>query len=185
MSLTCSEHWRRGMSTESNLSRRKTWQASHQSRILQQASEVDARELVDHHCQGLESDYSTSTIPPEQKDSCQWAEVTSWMKIWEVTLDKGPRGTKSMWHCSLRSLSQPLAANHIHTVTQRNQLDSSPFHHLMETTHMSMQLATRARRSSENLSVASQQTQTETQILLRNLFYVGLYKFILSGYPCG
>ena len=24
------------------------------------------------------------------------AEVTSWMKIWNVTLDKGPRGTKSM-----------------------------------------------------------------------------------------
>ena len=92
-------------------------QPSHQSRILQQASEVDARELVDHHCQGLESDYSTSTIPPEQKDSCQWAEVTSWMKIWEVTLDKGPRGSKSMWHCSLRSLSLPLAANHVHTVT--------------------------------------------------------------------
>ena len=41
------------------------------------ASEVDARELiVTNYCQGLESDYSTSTIPPEQKDSCQWAEVT-------------------------------------------------------------------------------------------------------------
>ena len=29
------------------------------------------RVKVDHHCQGLESDYSTSIILPDQKDSCQ------------------------------------------------------------------------------------------------------------------
>ena len=68
------------MPTESNLSRRKTWQTSFNNKPVK-------RVKVDHHCQGLESDYSTSIIPPDQKDM---VEVSSCMKIWEVTLDKGP-----------------------------------------------------------------------------------------------
>ena len=49
----------------------------------------------EHHGQGLESDYSTSIIPPEQQDSCQCGGSHK-LKIWEVTLDKGLRGTNSM-----------------------------------------------------------------------------------------
>ena len=43
-------------------------ETSFTSMILQQVSEVDAR---DHYCQGLESDSSTSIIPPEQQDGCR------------------------------------------------------------------------------------------------------------------
>ena len=51
----------------------KNLATSFTTRILQQASEVDARELKKtmHHCQRLESDSSTTIIPPEQQDGCQ------------------------------------------------------------------------------------------------------------------
>ena len=85
------------------------------TRIQQQASEVDARELKKTI---IAKDWNqTIQQALSHQKSKMVVEVTSWMKIWDVTLDKGPRGTSPCWHCSLRSLSLLLAANHVHTVT--------------------------------------------------------------------
>ena len=58
------------------------------STILQQASEVDARELK-------RTINAKDCIPPDQQDGCRSGRSHK-LKIWDVTLDKGPRVTKSM-----------------------------------------------------------------------------------------
>ena len=60
------------------------------------------------------------------------AEVTSWMKIWDVTLDKGPRGSKSML-AMLFEITQPAFGSKPCPHCDIKELDSSLFHHLMET----------------------------------------------------
>ena len=60
------------------------------------------------------------------------AEVTSWMKIWDVTLDKGPRGTKSML-ALLFEITKPAFGSKPCPYCDIEELDSSLFHHLMET----------------------------------------------------
>ena len=88
------------------------------SRILQQASEVDARELKKTIiAKDWNQTIQQALFHQSSKKVAHVAEFTCWMKIWDVILDKGPRGTSLCWHCSLRSLSLLLAANHVHTVT--------------------------------------------------------------------
>ena len=117
----CLELWRQGVSTESNLSRsagtlRKTWQqASRAPTILQQASKVDAKELkgtfiVKDWNQTLQQALSHQS----SKMVAKVAEVTSCM---DEDLECDLRQRTESWHCSLRSLSLPLAANYVHIVT--------------------------------------------------------------------
>ena len=118
------------------------------SGILQQASEVDARVL---RKTVIAKDWNqTLQQALSHQSSKMVAEVTSWMKIWDVTLDKGPRGTKSMLALLFEIIkpdSKPCPYCDI------EELDSSLFHHLMET-HPYDHVYTCVRRPSENLPVA-------------------------------
>ena len=93
--------------------------ASFTSMILQQASELDVRELkrtiiAKDWNQTLQQALSQQS----SKMVAEVAEVTSWMKIWDVTLDKRTRGTKSMLALlfEINIISLPLAASHVHIV---------------------------------------------------------------------
>ena len=71
------------------------------------------------------------------------AEVTSWMKIWDVTLDKGPRGTKSML-----ALLYEITRHFIGTCQfcGLTEPDLSLFHYLMEDIETSTYLCVRTQR---------------------------------------
>ena len=60
------------------------------------------------------------------------AEVTSWMKFWDVTLDKGPRGSKSML-AMLFEITKPAFGSKPYPHCDIKEFYSSLFHHLMET----------------------------------------------------
>ena len=93
--------------------------ASFTSMILQQASELDVRELKRTI---IAKDWNQTLQQALSQQSsmmvAEVAEVTSWMKIWDVTLDKGTRGTKSVLALlfEITIISLPLAASHVHIV---------------------------------------------------------------------
>ena len=104
------------------------------STIPQQASEENARELKTI----IPKDWNQtlqqlSIIPPEQQDGCEVAEVTSCMKICNVTLDKGPRRTKSMLALLFEITKSAFGSKPCPYICDIEGLDSSLFHHLMET----------------------------------------------------
>ena len=99
------------------------------STILQQANEVDAKELKRTI---IAKDWNqTLQQALSHQSSKMVAEVTSWMKIWDVTLDKGPRGTKSML-ALLFEITKPAFGSKPCPYCDIEGLDSSLFHHLME-----------------------------------------------------
>ena len=61
-----------------------------------------------------------------------WRKSQVWLKIWNVTLDKGPRGTKSML-ALLFEITKPAFRSKPCPYCDIDNLDSSLFHHLMET----------------------------------------------------
>ena len=103
------------------------------SGILQQDSEVDSRELKKTI---IAKDWNQTLHQALSHQSSKMvakvAEVTSWMKIWDVTLDKGPRGTKSML-ALLFEITKPAFGSKPCPYCDIEELDSSLFHHLMET----------------------------------------------------
>ena len=100
------------------------------TRIQQQASEVDARELKKTI---IAKDWNqTIQQALSHQKSKMVVEVTSWMKIWDVTLDKGPRGTKFML-AMLFEITKPAFGCKPCPYCDMEELDSSLFHHLMET----------------------------------------------------
>jgi len=106
---------------------------------------VDAKDLKKtiSYRQGLDSDSSTSIIPPEMGCQSPEVEVTSWMKIWDVTLTKDREGTKSML-ALLFEITKPAFGSKPCPDCDIEELDSSLFHHLMET-HPHDHVATCAR----------------------------------------
>ena len=62
------------------------------SGILQQASEVDSRELKTIIAKDWNQTLHQALSHQSSKMVAKVAEVTSWMKIWDVTLDKDREG---------------------------------------------------------------------------------------------
>ena len=103
------------------------------TRILKQASEVDARELRKSIiAKDWKQTLQQALSHQSSKMVAKVAEVTSWMKIWDVTLDKGPRGSKSML-AMLFEITKPAFGSKPCPHCDIKELGSSLFHHLMET----------------------------------------------------
>ena len=95
------------------------------SNILQN-NEVCKKELKEVI---FKNDWNQSLQKAHSHCSTIIIEVTSWMKIWDVTLDEGPRGTKSML-ALLYEITTPFISTC--QFCGLTELDLSLFHHLME-----------------------------------------------------
>ena len=103
------------------------------------------------------------------------AEVTSWMKIWDVTLDKGPRGTKSML-ALLFEITKPAFGSKPCPYCDMEELDSSPFHHLMET-HPHDYVFVQEDPAKISQLLVDIDSDSDIFFIAENFFYVGLYIF--------
>ena len=147
------------------------------TRILKQASEVDARELRKSIiAKDWKQTLQQALSHQSSKMVAKVAEVTSWMKIWDVTLDKGPRGSKSML-AMLFEITKPAFGSKPCPHCDIKELDSSLFHHLMET-HPHDHVLVQEDPAEISQLLVDIDSDSDIFILLID-FHVGLYIFRL------
>ena len=147
------------------------------TRNLQQPSEVDAREVKTIIVMDWNQALQQALSHQSSKMVSNVAQVTSWMKIWDVTLDKDQEGPSPCWYCSLRSLSACLWQQTMSILWHRETrfITVSPPDGNPPTWP-----CTCARRPSENLSIASRHRLTLRYFLYCWIFfYIELYIFRL------